>query len=226
MHAQRTFAILLLTCLVASTTAALGANFSHPAYAPAGGFTSIPVGHADFCARFPSECSGAPELVDMVQLNQDLWTELLDVNSTVNMNIAPVEDKDLYLQEEFWTFPSGGAGDCEDYVLAKKKILAERGWPASAMLITVVKQENGSGHAVLMVRTDRGDLVLDNQASLISTWNVTPYKYLKRQSQSDAGRWVDLQDERQVQMAKTEGSTEESGTGVSTSALAELAPLP
>ena len=56
--------------------------------------------------------------------------------------------------------------------------------------------EVGDGHAVLMVRTDRGDLVLDNQDSRVLVWNQTPYQYLKRQSQADASRWVDLVDDR------------------------------
>ncbi len=39
---------------------------------------------------------------------------------------------------------------------------------------------------MLLVRTDRGDLVLDNQDGRVLLWNETPYTYLKRQSQADA----------------------------------------
>jgi predicted transglutaminase-like cysteine proteinase len=70
----------------------------------------------------------------------------------------------------------------------------EAGWPASTLLIAVVRQGDGSGHAVLMVRTDRGDLVLDNQEASIRVWNETPYQYIKRQSQAHAGQWVDMID--------------------------------
>jgi predicted transglutaminase-like cysteine proteinase len=63
-------------------------------------------------------------------------------------------------------------------------------------MMTVVRESKGTGHAVLMVRTDRGDLVLDNQDGRVLLWNETPYQFLKRQSQADAGQWVDLMDDR------------------------------
>ena len=41
-----------------------------------------------------------------------------------------------------------------------------RGWPESKLLITVVRDENNEGHAVLTVRTDEGDFILDNRCRL------------------------------------------------------------
>ena len=58
-------------------------------------------------------------------------------------------------------------------MLLKRHLLTERGWPESTLLITVVRDENNEGHAVLTVRTDRGDLVLDNKRREILTWNAT-----------------------------------------------------
>ena len=49
-----------------------------------------------------------------------------------------------------------------------------------------------------MVRTDRGDLVLDNQDGYVRLWNETPYQYIKRQSQANAGEWVQIEDSRDV----------------------------
>ena len=49
-----------------------------------------------------------------------------------------------------------------------------------------------------MVRTDRGDLVLDNQDSMVRIWSDTPYQFVKRQSQADAGQWVLIDDSRQI----------------------------
>ena len=66
------------------------------------------------------------------------------------------------------------------------------------LLITVVLQPNGDGHAVLTVRTDRGDFILDNMRSKVLLWSDTEYTYLKRQSVENAGRWVKLQDGRAV----------------------------
>jgi predicted transglutaminase-like cysteine proteinase len=72
------------------------------------------------------------------------------------------------------------------------KRLVESRWPASALLITVVKDEFGEGHAVLTVRTDRGDLILDNKRSEIMPWHETGYFFIKRQSARDPLQWVSL----------------------------------
>lgn len=162
-----------------------------------GGTTSIPVGHAEFCKARPAECRPHADLVAVVPLTEGLWQQLLTVNATINQTVAPVTDQDLYQVSEFWTYPNG-YGDCEDYALAKRRDLINAGWPASALLMTVVKQANGDGHAVLMVRTDRGDLVLDNQVGSVDLWSQTPYKFIKRQSQADAGQWVDMIDTREI----------------------------
>lgn len=158
-----------------------------------GGTTSIPVGHAEFCQHRPDECRANPNPIAAVPLTEGLWQQLLTVNAGINQAVIPVTDQDLYQVAEFWTYPNG-YGDCEDYALAKRRELINAGWPASALLMAVVKQANGEGHAVLMVRTDRGDLVLDNQDGLIKIWTDTPYTFIKRQSQAHAGQWVDILD--------------------------------
>lgn len=173
---------------------ALAMNFDNSAFAPAGTATSIPIGHVEFCQTRPSECGENNIKVQAVALKQDNWGQLLEINKKYNTEIKPVADQELYRVTEFWTYPNG-AGDCEDYVLAKRRALIDAGWPGSTLLITVVRQADGAGHAVLMVRTDRGDLVLDNQNGLILRWSETPYTYIKRQSQAHAGIWVELFDD-------------------------------
>jgi len=74
--------------------------------------------------------------------------------------------------------------------------LIAAGWDPSTLLMTVVREADGNGHAVLMVRTDRGDLILDNQNGKVLLWKDTPYDFIKRQSQADAGKWVALNDDR------------------------------
>ena len=165
-----------------------------------GGTTSIPVGHAEFCQHRPDECRANPNPVAAIPLTEGLWQQLLTVNAGINQAVIPVTDQDLYQVAEFWTYPNG-YGDCEDYALAKRRELINAGWPASALLMAVVKQANGEGHAVLMVRTDRGDLVLDNQIATIDLWSQTPYKFIKRQSQANAGQWVDMIDDRVLVVA-------------------------
>jgi len=164
------------------------------------GTTSIPIGHAEFCQQRPSECRSNAQLVPAVALNAALWQQLLVVNAHVNSTVVPVTDQELYRVNEFWTYPNG-YGDCEDYALAKRRELINAGWPASTLLMAVVKQANGEGHAVLIARTDRGDLVLDNQIGSVDLWNATPYKFIKRQSQANAGQWVDMIDNREVVFA-------------------------
>jgi predicted transglutaminase-like cysteine proteinase len=159
--------------------------------------TSIPVGHLEFCQSRPEECRPHANPVGAVSLNEQLWQQLLSVNASVNQTVTPVTDEQLYQVAEFWTYPNG-YGDCEDYALAKRRQLIDAGWPASTLLMAVVKQANGEGHAVLMVRTDRGDLVLDNQVGSVDLWSATPYKFIKRQSQADAGKWVDMIDTREI----------------------------
>jgi len=175
-------------------------DFTNPAFAPAGKITSIPVGASEFCKSHRSDCKANPNAVEAASLSEKRWNELVDTNNLINAAIIPVTDQDLYKVSEFWAYPDG-YGDCEDFALAKRKALIALGWNPSTLLMTVVRQPNGEGHAVLMVRTDRGDLVLDNQDGRILLWNQTPYTYLKRQSQADAGQWVDLKDDRSTFVA-------------------------
>ncbi|WP_291405941.1 transglutaminase-like cysteine peptidase [Devosia sp.] len=163
--------------------------------------TSIPVGHLDFSRSRPAECQANSVVEDAATLTEGNWQQLVSINAHYNQTIIPVTDQELYQVEEFWTYPTNGYGDCEDFVLAKRRALIEAGWSPSTLLIAVVRQRDGSGHAVLMVRTDRGDLVLDNQESAILVWNETPYQYLKRQSQAHAGQWVDMFDDRTTVIA-------------------------
>jgi len=194
-----TFLGALFIALLAATESGFSnpqVDLSNPAFAPAGNSqTSIPIGHAEFCKTRRNECEKNPNPISAMKLTQDRWQELLNINSRYNSAIVPVTDMDLYGVEEFWTY-ANGYGDCEEYVLDKRRALTSMGWPASILLISVLRQASGEGHAVLMVRTDRGDLILDNQSALIKVWNETPYLFLKRQSQADSGKWVDIYDQR------------------------------
>ena len=101
----------------------------------------------------------------------------------------------MFGREEVWVYPTS-KGDCEDFVLLKRHELIRRGWPIGSLLVTVVRQKNGDGHAVLTVLTDRGDLVLDNLEDQVKVWSQTEYLYVKRQSEFDTGRWVAIDDAR------------------------------
>lgn len=155
--------------------------------------TRPPVGYIQFCATFPQDCGTA--LPQTMRLTQARWAELNDINDTVNNMIQPVTDAELYRVEERWTYPVN-KGDCEDYVLLKRRMLMNRGWSAANLLITVVRDRRGDGHAVLTVRTDHGDLILDNQVSTIHYWTQTDYRFEKRQSAANPTAWVWLRNDR------------------------------
>jgi predicted transglutaminase-like cysteine proteinase len=155
------------------------------------GDTLPPVGYVNFCRERAAECRPSGRFADRVQLTAAKFGELKEVNEGVNDAVAPVTDLDLYGKAEVWAYPFK-QGDCEDYVLLKRRILIERGWPESTLLITVVRDENNDGHAVLTVRTDRGDLVLDNKQSEVLAWTDTPYTFVKQQSARNPLVWTSL----------------------------------
>ena len=131
-----------------------------------------------------------------VVLTTKVWKDLVQVNHWVNDTIKPVTDLEHWGVVERWSYPDDGKGDCEDYVLLKRRMLMQAGWPREALLITVVRDHKGDGHAVLTVKTDKGDFILDNQAEDILLWSETGYRFVKRQSQSDPNVWVALGDPR------------------------------
>jgi predicted transglutaminase-like cysteine proteinase len=124
----------------------------------------------------------------------------------VNEKIVPVSDNDLYGKAEYWTVPAD-AGDCEDYLLLKKKYLEALGFPPEALLITVVLDEKSEGHAVLTVAADTGDFVLDNRRDEILRWSDTGYRFLKRQSPQNPTQWVALMRPTAKQNAISSGGT-------------------
>lgn len=119
------------------------------------------------------------------------------VNQAVNARIHPATDMDIYHKDEVWTFPIR-YGDCEDYVLLKRRVLMDKGVESANVLITVVRKPDGEGHAVLTLRTDRGDFILDNLNEEVLNWEATDYHYLKRQSSQHSGRWVTIESRQDI----------------------------
>ena len=155
-----------------------------------------PIGWVEFCTEHPKECDTNPSAPRDVVLTPKSWKDLTRVNKWVNDSIKPVTDLEQWGVVEKWSYPDTGKGDCEDYVLLKRRMLMQAGWPREALLITVVRDKKGEGHAVLTVKTDKGDFVLDNQAENVLLWSETGYRFVKRQSQSDPNVWVALGDPR------------------------------
>jgi len=179
------------------SAAAAHSALALPANMTTDGATNPPVGHYEFCRRLPQECRANPGDSAPATLSREGWKKILEVNYDVNQSVTPLTDKEIYGVKEYWAYPDK-VGDCEDYVLLKRKRLMQAGFSPSDLLITVVLQPNGEGHAVLTVRTDRGDFVLDNMRNKVLLWSETEYTFLKRQSVENSGRWVKLQDGRTV----------------------------
>jgi predicted transglutaminase-like cysteine proteinase len=194
---------MLIASVMFSSPAAASSSvdLSNPAFAPVSGQTSIPVGADDFCRRVPRACRPDARIVEVETLTPASWQQLVAINDNVNATITPETDEDNYRLAEYWTYPVNGRGDCEDIALEKQRQLINAGWDPSTLLMTVVRERDGNGHAVLMVRTDRGDLILDNQVGRVLVWKDTDYEYVKRQSQADAGKWVGLVDDRATVVA-------------------------
>ncbi|WP_242219327.1 transglutaminase-like cysteine peptidase [Shinella zoogloeoides] len=179
----------VLAVLVSSSSA-----FTAPASAlsmKVGGVTSQPIGHYEFCQTHKSECRAGVRTAP-AKVTDFGWSIVREINARVNRDITPMTDKELHGVDEIWSYPDG-AGDCEDFVLLKRRMLMEKGFAAGDLLITVVRKPDGEGHAVLTLRTAQGDYILDNLNNEVKLWTETPYRYLKRQASFHAGRWVSIE---------------------------------
>lgn len=155
------------------------------------GVSHPPYGFVQFCERQPEECRQGPPEEQRFSAGPDRLSELEAVNRSVNREIEAATDIEVYGQTEYWTLPTT-RGDCEDYALLKRKRLIARGWPATALLMTVVRDEKGEGHAVLTARTVQGDFILDNKVDEVKLWHRTPYEYVMRQSYLNTRIWMSL----------------------------------
>ena len=176
-------------------------------YAPVGHSTSVPYGWVDFCGRRPEECTlGKLSPVD-IRLTKKTWAALQHVNKRANDAIEPITNLEHWgTMVDHWDYPVDGKGDCKVYALYKRKLLIDRGFPRQALLMTIVRDLDGEGHAILTVKTDRGEFVLDNLSDEVRPWDATGYSYVKRQSQEDPNVWLDLGGVRGVSAATAVGA--------------------
>jgi predicted transglutaminase-like cysteine proteinase len=186
-------AAIMALALLGSPSA--GAAQDRPLFIAIGGATRPPIGWVQFCVEYDPQCKTKPSTPRDVVLSLPAWKDLVRVNDWVNGNIRPITDLEHWGVVERWNYPDDGYGDCEDYVLEKRRMLMRAGWPRQALLITVVRDQHGDGHAVLTVKTDKGEFILDNETNDILLWSQTGYRFVKRQSQSDPDVWVSLGDQ-------------------------------
>ena len=156
---------------------------------------AVPIGAwIRFCQKQPQECQIDRSQPTKIPLTSQVWATLIRVNEHVNSVILAVTDKDHWGVVDRWDYPDDGMGDCEDIQLLKRKLLVEASLPHRALRMTVVIDEEGQGHAVLMVRTERGDFILDNKRDAVLPWRRTGYTFVKRES-ANGSAWVALGDQ-------------------------------
>lgn len=164
----RKFFIALAACAVISAGPANAENLASANHKAA------PVAFELFCLKNPEECRKAGRAV--VAHTPKIAALLARVNSSVNRSIIPRRDR-----EDRWSL-NPSAGDCDDYVMTKRHRLIRAGVPASALRIAVVRTRSGEGHAVLVVKTTAGDLVLDNLRETIVNRAKTGYRLVSMSS--------------------------------------------
>ena len=150
-----------------------------------------PPGYISFCLRFADQCTSNTAPVEPVAAAQ-VWPLLNQVNMAVNAAIKPEDDLTHYGRPEYWTIPSDGYGDCEDYALTKRQQLAKAGIPLGDLNIAIVKLWDGERHAVLTVSTELGDYVLDNLNDEVRPWNKDDYVWIERMSPASRSQWASL----------------------------------
>lgn len=143
-----------------------------------------------FCAQNPAECRDNNGLA-VIALTDKQMLQLKDVNTAVNRTMIGRNDSRSELNGDVWKV-NVRSGDCEDFALTKRSRLIAMGWSSRALRIATAYTPSGEGHAVLVVRTDKGDLVLDNRKSTIKNWRETDLRWDKIQSGTDPYVWYRL----------------------------------
>lgn len=180
--------------LVAMATMALGApaqrmmppGLKSP-YLSTGRPGMAPFAFVRFCVANANDCT-ASDGEDTIVMTPERVAQLKSINGAVNRAITPQYDQ---VSLDRWQ-ADVTAGDCEDYALTKRRRLISAGFAPAALRIAVARTWSGEGHAVLVVRTDRGDVVLDNRFDQIKRWNATDMRILKIQSGANPRLWFEL----------------------------------
>jgi predicted transglutaminase-like cysteine proteinase len=154
--------------------------------------TLAPMAFTRFCLEYPAECKPQRLVLagDRIELNITRWAELEDVNRAVNSSIHPERNEDGLAGEKWLLGPD--RGDCNDYAVTKRHELIAKGWPARTVLLSEVVTVSGEHHLVTVVRTDSGDLVLDNLTDQIVPWSRTPYRWVRIQMPKNPNYWASI----------------------------------
>lgn len=178
-------AILAVSLALGLSTAAATADAARP-FIDAQQEVEAPVGFDGVCQRYAWACARAGRIIPA---GHEALVLAEQVNLNINRQTREIADNVQYRTEEYWALPTEVGGDCEDFALAKKRALIQRGMAPERLLIATVLDRSRKPHAVLIFRTDGGDLVLDNLTDRILGWHQTGYTFLRMQNPSAPHRW-------------------------------------
>lgn len=147
-----------------------------------------PAGFQGLCNRYTWVCAGASKSQRNLS-EAEILSLARQVNRTVNRQVREISDQSQYRLIEVWALPTKRGGDCEDFALLKKLELLKRGVSPERLLIATALTAEGVAHAVLILRTSQGDLVLDNRTGAIKSWRDTGYSFLRMQNPKSKSRW-------------------------------------
>jgi predicted transglutaminase-like cysteine proteinase len=153
--------------------------------------TLEPLGHTQFCSRYPRECAS----FDSSRIHEgskprETMDQLETVNRAINQHITPTH-KYVRGPIENWRL-NPNVGDCTDFAVTKRHDLLAQGWPSEALLLAEVRlRSTGEHHLVLVARTEKADLVLDNLQQRIRNFSETlaDYQWLRIQSSDNPRFW-------------------------------------
>jgi predicted transglutaminase-like cysteine proteinase len=157
--------------------------------------TLAPMAFTQFCLKYVNECKPQRLMFrgGRLRLTNQRRAELENVNRTVNSAILPERNKEGLAGEKWLLGPV--LGDCNDYAVTKRHELVARGWPARAVLLSEVVTASGEHHLVAVVRTDGGDLVLDNLTDRIVPWSYKPYQLVRIQTPQNPNYWASISEQ-------------------------------
>ncbi|MFK3781082.1 transglutaminase-like cysteine peptidase [Agrobacterium sp. NPDC089420] len=177
----------------AASAIPLGGLAKNPAASRPGQFmtttrpTIAPIAFAKFCDNAADQCIRIGDR-DTVELTKQKRAELQRINAEINTAISYVGELD---GEDEWKL-NPASGDCDDYAVTKRQRLLRAGWPSGALRIATARTPTGIGHAVLVVSTSQGDLVLDNRTNVVKPWKSVDLKWIKIQSHENPRVWLKL----------------------------------
>ena len=145
-----------------------------------------PNGFSGVCSRYAWACAKGGR---NASAPRDLMPLAEEINLSINRRTREVSDEAQYARAEYWALPTARGGDCEDFALAKKRALISRGVAPERLLIATVLDRKRNPHAVLVLRTDAGDFVLDNLTNRVLGWQQTGYTFLRMQNPKSPNRW-------------------------------------